>query len=175
MFTHENVESVIFVCTGNTCRSPLAEVYFKSLIHCDTAGRGSNCKISSRGVRVRLNEDRVPSQSYHAVRKWFADGDAPANLSSETIETWMTNHRAQFLTGSDLYNSGVLVICMTSDHMKIAKEQFPNCSNMRMLSHDGSDVDDPYRGSNEQYDETFAQIRRLCDDLWKQIRFSDEN
>ena len=26
MFTHENVQNIIFICTGNTCRSALAEV-----------------------------------------------------------------------------------------------------------------------------------------------------
>ena len=152
----------------------LNKVYFRALVQCNKEGRGKKCNIISRGVRVRLNEDRVPSQSYHAIKTWFGSGQAPENISQGTMELWMDAHRAQFLTGADLYNPGVLVVCMTSEHRRIAQEQFPNFSNMRMLSHDGSDVDDPYKGTNERYEECFSQIRELCDVLWKQIRFSDD-
>ena len=44
----DKIKSVVFVCTGNTCRSPMAQVIFKSLAE----KAGLDCSVMSAGVAV---------------------------------------------------------------------------------------------------------------------------
>ena len=46
--------NLIFVCTGNTCRSPMAETIYKSL------DRESDINVSSRGLVVLFREPINP-------------------------------------------------------------------------------------------------------------------
>ena len=44
----DSVQSVLFVCKGNICRSPLAEVYFRSLVEKD----GRRITVRSAGLET---------------------------------------------------------------------------------------------------------------------------
>ena len=46
---------ITFVCTGNTCRSPMAESIFKNFVK----KNGADCKVSSKGLRVDPNNLEV--------------------------------------------------------------------------------------------------------------------
>ena len=47
-------DKLVFVCTGNTCRSPMAEVIYKNL------DKESDVKVISRGLVVLFNEPINP-------------------------------------------------------------------------------------------------------------------
>lgn len=85
--------NIIFVCTGNTCRSPMAEYYLKSKKIC-----GVN--VTSRG---------------------FSGGEC-ANPNSvavmKEIGIDISNHISRPITAEDIKNADV-VICMTESHKQL--------------------------------------------------------
>lgn len=79
---------ILFICTGNTCRSPMAEGYMKSM--------GFDCE--SRGLA--------------------ADGSKVSNNSAEAmkeIDIDITDHISKQLTKSDIDNFDT-IICMSKNH-----------------------------------------------------------
>jgi len=46
----ERVRSILFVCAGNVCRSPMAEVLFRRIVETSKSPRASEMTISSAGV-----------------------------------------------------------------------------------------------------------------------------
>lgn len=79
---------ILFVCTGNTCRSPMAEGYLKSL--------GFNCE--SRGLAA--DGSKVSQNSVKAM------GEMDIDISS---------HISKQLTKSDIDNFDT-IICMSKSH-----------------------------------------------------------
>ncbi len=88
-------KTVIFICTGNTCRSPMAEALFKKF--CDDK-KIENVNILSRGLA--------------------AQNGAPASAHSVTVmkENGMdiSSHRATPLCQEEL--NADLFVCMTAEH-----------------------------------------------------------
>ena len=88
------MKKLIFVCTGNTCRSPMAEGLLISLL-------GSNCgwEISSAGVHA---SDGLPASS-----------GAVAALRDQGLD--ISGHRSRRLTPS-LIQGADLLVTMTNSH-----------------------------------------------------------
>lgn len=88
------MKKLIFVCTGNTCRSPMAEGLLKHLL-------GPDCgwEISSAGVC--------------AANGWLPNENAVAALRDKGID--ISNQRSKTLT-PDLIETADLLVTMTRGH-----------------------------------------------------------
>ena len=75
---------IIFVCTGNTCRSPMAEVIAKDIFKKNEM----NVEVESRGMYV-LSGDRANPHAKMAVEKYGLrlDEHEAKNISKEDIES----------------------------------------------------------------------------------------
>jgi L-threonylcarbamoyladenylate synthase len=151
--------TIIFVCTGNTCRSPLAEALCKKLLAermgCEPSAlpeRGF--KVLSAGLAAMMG---APA-SFEAVE---VAGDCGVDLSS---------HRSQPLT-ADLLARADYVFAMTSSHLQ-ALEPFmsPAGPEMRLLAPDGGDVPDPIGYEREVYEECAQLILGHLQDRLEDIR-----
>jgi glycine hydroxymethyltransferase len=98
------VKSVLFVCTGNICRSPIAEGLFRRLI-----GNRKDIEVASAGV--------------HAVR-----GQPPSLYAVQVCENDgvdISNQRSQPLT-SDLVDRATHIFAMTGAHLETIHMLFPH-------------------------------------------------
>ncbi len=112
---------IIFVCTGNTCRSPMAEGYLKSL---DIKG----LEVVSRGLQAGGS---VSENSVAAMRDMGIDisGHIPQNLIREEI------------------GNADIIICMTATHKAILESAGVK-ADIRVL---GCGISDPFGGDIDSY------------------------
>jgi protein-tyrosine-phosphatase len=147
------MKKVLFVCTGNTCRSPMAETLFRH-----RAG-DIEWEASSAGT--------------------FAMPGSPASENSiaamKELGIDISNHRSQPLT-SELVNSVDLIITMTAGHRAQILDIFPEVEDRVFLinafgtSKVPADVSDPFGGSLSAYTQIRDEIDRALSDLILFIR-----
>ncbi len=129
----------LFVCTGNTCRSPMAAALARKLLAdrlgCETGElRGRGVEVVSAGLFAAGGGRATPE----AVRVAGARG---ADLS---------RHHSRLLT-VELINSADLIFCMTALHAAEAVRLAPGAAGrIRRLSDEG-DIPDPIGGGDDVY------------------------
>lgn len=133
---------IIFVCTGNTCRSPMAESYAKSAFKEHT--------FASRGIMVTGSTISPVSQQI-IDEESLIQPDTPQQISAEDAES-------------------SILLTMTRRHFNVLKEMYPD-SEIYLLSEyaDDSyeDISDPFGGNYEDYREVYAQMKIFIDELFK--------
>ncbi|MFA6714179.1 MAG: low molecular weight protein arginine phosphatase [Victivallaceae bacterium] len=143
---------ILFVCTGNTCRSPMAAAYFANL--CREAEL-DNVRVLSAGT---FAGDGMPA-SENAVRVM---NDYKVNLAK---------HRSRMLT-RDLLADIDYVFTMTEGHrlqvISIAPE-LEKKTRLLLEFSSGGNVADPFGGSYAIYKECFEQMKKALDKLFKEI------
>ena len=144
---------VLFVCTGNTCRSPMAEALFNQR-------KGDmNWIAESAGVYAAAGSPASPN-AVQACRELGLD---------------LTGHRGQPLS-RELEERADLVVTMTAGHKSHVSSAFPEVGNKVCLinafgtSKVPADVSDPFGGSLNTYKRTRDEIDRALSDLILFIR-----
>ena len=137
--------NILFVCTGNTCRSPMAEGLFKKIL----ADKGiDNISSSSAGL-FAMTGDEVTPNSVKACERFAVDISA---------------HRARRITSYILDETDKFV-CMTKDHAASLSLYVP--SEKVIVLGDG--VPDPYGGDLETYIRCANSIRTALLDQFDEI------
>lgn len=122
------MEQILFVCTGNTCRSPMAGAILGSII--DKAGQQEEFLVHSMGVAAY---DGQPA-SGHAIEAMREDG----------ID--LTKHRARRITLDDIDNAS-LIFVMSEAHKQLLSQALPSCSEKIQVMN----ISDPFGGSLDDY------------------------
>lgn len=133
--------SVLFVCTGNICRSPLAEVMARSTFD------GDHFVFSSAGT--------------HVVAGYPATEHAQTVARERGLD--LTDHRAVSL---DTCEEPDVVIGMEQHHLVAARQAFPrlDIARFRLLDHPVAIVD-PYGYDLEAYEVAADHIERALAEL----------
>lgn len=127
---------VVFICTGNTCRSPMAEALLKSK-------NLSGLEISSAGL-CAFGEP-VCEKAKSVVLKLGAE---------------ITKSNSSLVTFDDL--KADKLICMSFSHKQALLEAGAKKENVIVLS---SGISDPFGGSQEIYDKCAKEINEAIDNL----------
>lgn len=132
---------LIFVCTGNTCRSPMAEAVYKNL------EKISDMKVISRGLVVLFSEPINPK--------------ADIVLKKHDLE--LNNHASRGLKASDIEDN-TIILTMTANQKKKVMDLYPEAKDVftiKEFAGEIGDVVDPYGGTLMDYEECYIELGRL--------------
>jgi tRNA threonylcarbamoyl adenosine modification protein (Sua5/YciO/YrdC/YwlC family) len=138
---------IVFVCTGNTCRSPLAEALCKKLL----------------AERMGCAPEELPRRGFLVVSAGLAalpgGGAAPEAIeTARAFGTDLRGHVARPLTASLVAQADYL-FAMTESHLFALASQFPGFGLApRLLSETGEDLPDPIGCEQPVYHECAEQI-----------------
>ena len=142
--------SILFVGTGNTCRSPLAERLCRRMV-ADRLGCSVG-ELGSRGFVIRSA----------GVMAYPGDEASPAAvIAAAEMGAELADHRSQPLTPA-LLHEATDVIAMTGGHLSLMAQRFPNTGPAPRLLAEGGDIPDPIGGDLEEYR---ACARRISEHL----------
>jgi protein-tyrosine-phosphatase len=143
MINGESMKAVLFVCSGNTCRSVMAAAMFASQA-------GPDWLVESAGL--------------HAARGAPASSGAVRALAQQGID--LNRHRAKPIEDVALDQYGLVLVMTREQRAEI-------CQRYRMLkgrvyllaemAGEAGEVRDPYEHPDEIYAETAAQIAAYLD------------
>ncbi len=142
---------IIFVCTGNTCRSPMAEGFFNELCK----KNGKNDIAISRGT--------------------FAQNGAPASensiISASELGADISSHSSSVLTFEDA-SSADYIFTMTKAHKDLIVGAFPELSH-KVFSISaftfGPDISDPYGGDISVYRKCAKEIFDAVGQIYQKL------
>lgn len=147
--------TILFVCTGNTCRSPMAESIAAHIARQNPRGLG--------GIpTIFVSAGTAASDGEPASRE---NVEALGSLGVESLP-----HKARGLTPTLAHEADV-VYAMTKGHAKAVRAFAPS-ANVLLLDPDGSDVPDPVGSGPDVYAQTArlleSHIRRRLAELGAQ-------
>lgn len=134
-------QRVLFVCTGNICRSPMAEELFRM-------EQGDNQEVLASSAGVSTAEGFPPSLN--------------AQLAMKELGRDISSQRSHVLTG-ELVQKVHLILTMTASHLQIARAYFPSAASKMLMLNPKGDIFDPYGGD-------LATYRRCRDQIHNAIR-----
>ncbi|MGQ9567021.1 MAG: arsenate reductase/protein-tyrosine-phosphatase family protein [Anaerolineae bacterium] len=152
---------ILFVCTGNLCRSPMASGLFRKRL--EEEGLDAAYDVRSAGVSA---VEGSPA-SFHAVR------------AMEEYGVDLGSHQAHLLTPEDVRRADVVVV-MEAFHREAITgklpEEAPKVHLLRELAGEAGDVEDVYGLDLDEYREVARELQALLDASWREIlRLADDH
>ena len=144
----------LFVCTGNICRSPMAEAILRH-------------KINAYGLDEIWECDSCGTYGYHE-----GEGADPRTL--QILQQYQIDHKglkSRALVGAD-YTDFDLILAMDRGHKQFLEQKMPmgmkaDIRLMMEFGHDPlhPDVPDPYYGIKGGFEAVYTMLDEACDGL----------
>ena len=146
---HLASQFILFVCTGNTCRSPMAEGLFRRLL-----AECLGCRDEELGDRGYI----IASAGLTAALGGRPSPHAVEVLKQREID--LTEHESQPLTGR-LVQQADRVFAMTRGHREAILKECPELADrVQLLSRQGTDISDPYGNQIEVYQKCAQEMEQ---------------
>lgn len=145
------MKTILFVCSGNTCRSPMAQCLLNATLQ--ARGMADICAISA-GL--------------------YAQSGAPASLGARRTMLRrglsLAGHRSQPVTAALLMRAA-LVVGMSDSHIQALHAAFPACR-APMTAFASPPISDPYGGTDADYERAARDIECQLPTLWQRLEES---
>ncbi|MEJ8277895.1 low molecular weight protein-tyrosine-phosphatase [Pseudonocardia spirodelae] len=150
--------NVVFVCTGNICRSPIAEKMLAAEV--ESAGLSDRVRVTSAGTG-----------HWHIGQPM--DERAEEVLAAHGYDT---THSARQVDSEIL--SADLLVALDAGHLRSLQRSVPDPKRVRLLrsfdpdAPDGAEVPDPYYGGPDGFAEVHAMIAAAMPGLVEHVERS---
>ncbi|QQY79189.1 protein-tyrosine phosphatase [Keratinibaculum paraultunense] len=151
--------NILFVCTGNTCRSPMAQ----GLLDDMAKKKGLNLEVKSAGI-FTLDGQRASEEAVEVLKEEGID---------------ISNHKANIIY-EDLVEDADLILTMTKSHKEtlLSKYDFLKGKVFTLKEYAygiEEDVLDPFGKSVDVYRKTKEDIKKALEEIIKKGGFTNEN
>ena len=153
--------SVLFVCLGNICRSPLADGIFTHL-------------VNQKNLAHKFHIDSCGTGAWHVGNP----PDPRSILVAAKNNIDLTNLRArQFDADTDPTEFDWIIPMDASNHRELIKQGTPKTKLRLMRSYDQTittkkapDVPDPYYGGDDGFDKVYEMLMRACEGMLNELK-----
>lgn len=152
------LRSILVVCKGNICRSPLAEAYLKCLVE----KHGLPIAVQSAGLETSFGKPAHPLAQIVGAQGGLLLG----------------KHATQPLHKDQVERADMIVVMEWQQRSRVIK-LYPQAEQKVFLLRQFYDqsvreVADPYSGTVEDFHTCFSMIKRACDELVAQMLSEDQ-
>lgn len=151
------MKKIMFVCTGNICRSAMAHHYLQKRLY--DLNRENEIVVSSCGTNA-IADEKSTANAINIMKKYDVN---------------MENHRATNVLAIDIENYD-LILCMTGQHKKNLLAYFPKLKEKVFTLKEyvlddvkNIDIDDPWGYGLEIYDSCANEVVKCVDKLLEKI------
>ena len=146
------MKKIMFVCTGNTCRSPMAEILARNEI----MKASLNIEVASRGISV-----------------YFSSGASEyARKAMKEYGLNLDTHQSKQIELKDIKDVD-LILTMTNHHKQYLHMNFPEFKDkiftLKEFVEESGDVSDPFGGQLEEYRSCAENLHNLIQKLTLKI------
>ena len=138
---------ILFVCTANICRSPVAEAVLRN-------------RLQERG----MDDWTVRSAGTWAIQERAAAKNSIRVLAERGMD--IADHRSRMVT-NEILDQADLILCMESGHVEALKAEFPEAAHrihlLSAMAGEKTSISDPYRGPLEEYKRMATIVTDLID------------
>jgi protein-tyrosine phosphatase len=149
---------ILFVCTGNICRSPTAEGVMLA-------------KVKNAGLADKIKLDSAGTHAYHV-------GEKPDSRSAKVAKkrgydlNYIVSRKYDY---ADFYEFD-LILCMDKGHHNFMQDLRPDNANAQVVLYleyaglGAKDVGDPYYGGQDGFEKVLDQIEAASDNILEMIK-----